>query len=78
MPSGRAATCTSTQTSPSPVKTSSASWTQGRRAPSSQNWQPWHFVVVTGCEQLTGLAKAWEQGGRHIAGSAAAFVLVAA
>ncbi|HEY3957506.1 MAG TPA: nitroreductase family protein [Streptosporangiaceae bacterium] len=49
----------------------------GRRAPSSQNWQPWHFVVVTGREQLTELAKAWEQGGRHIASSAATIVLVA-
>ena len=49
----------------------------GRRAPSSQNWQPWHFVVVTGREQLVELAKAWERGGRHIAGSAATIVLVA-
>jgi nitroreductase len=24
----------------------------GRRAPSSQNWQPWSFVVVTDREQL--------------------------
>jgi nitroreductase len=32
----------------------------GRRAPSSQNWQPWHFVVVTGRDQLIELAKAWE------------------
>jgi nitroreductase len=37
----------------------------------------WHFVAVTGREQLTGLAKAWEPGGRHIAGSAATIVLVA-
>jgi nitroreductase len=48
----------------------------GQRAPSSQNWQPWHFVVVTGREQLTELAKAWERGGAHIAGSAATIVLV--
>jgi nitroreductase len=34
-------------------------------------------VVVTGREQLTELAKAWERGGRHIAGSAATIVLVA-
>jgi nitroreductase len=27
----------------------------GRRAPSSQNWQPWDFVVVTGQERLIGL-----------------------
>jgi nitroreductase len=49
----------------------------GRRAPSSQNWQPWHFVVVTGRDQLIELAKAWERGGRHIAQSAATIALVA-
>jgi nitroreductase len=49
----------------------------GRRAPSSQNWQPWDFVAVTGRERLTELAKAWEVGGKHIAGSAATVVLVA-
>ncbi len=49
----------------------------GRRAPSSRNWQPWNFVVVTGREQLTELAKAWPQGGRHIAQSAATIALVA-
>ena len=25
----------------------------GRRAPSSRNWQPWDFVVVTDRDQLT-------------------------
>ncbi len=49
----------------------------GRRAPSSQNWQPWNFVVVTGREQLIELARAWPQGGRHIAQSAATIALVA-
>lgn len=49
----------------------------GRRAPSSRNWQPWNFVVVTGREQLIELAKAWPQGGRHIAQSAATIALVA-
>lgn len=49
----------------------------GRRAPSSQNWQPWHFVVVTDRDQLIELAKAWERGGRHIAQSAATIALVA-
>lgn len=49
----------------------------GRRAPSAQNWQPWHFVAVTRREQLIELAKAWERGGRHIAGSAATIALVA-
>jgi nitroreductase len=50
----------------------------GRRAPSSQNWQPWHLVVVTGRQELAELAKAWERGGRHIASSAATIALVAA
>ena len=49
----------------------------GRRAPSANNWQPWNFVVVTDPEQLIELAKAWPQGGRHIARSAATIVLVA-
>src|SRR4051794_3681869 len=49
----------------------------GRRAPSANNWQPWNFVVVTDREQLIELAKAWPQGGRHIARSAATIVLVA-
>src|SRR5690348_14872432 len=49
----------------------------GRRAPSSQNWQPWEFLAVTGRERLTELAKAWEVGGKHIAQSAATVVLVA-
>ncbi len=48
----------------------------GRRAPSSNNWQPWNFVVVTDREQLTELAKVWERGGRHIAQSAATVALV--
>ncbi|MEN3298793.1 MAG: hypothetical protein V7633_851, partial [Pseudonocardia sp.] len=38
----------------------------GRRAPSSQNWQPWDFVVVTDREQLRQLAGVW-QGGSHVA-----------
>jgi nitroreductase len=49
----------------------------GRRSPSSSNWQPWHFVVVTDREQLVELAKAWPQGGTHIARSAATIALVA-
>ena len=48
----------------------------GRRAPSANNWQPWDFVLVTDRDQLVELAKAWEQGGRHIAGSAATIALV--
>ncbi len=38
----------------------------GRRAPSSRNWQPWNFVVVTDRERLIELAKVWDRGGRHI------------
>ncbi len=48
----------------------------GRRAPSSRNWQPWDFVVVTERDSLVELAKAWELGGKHIARAAAAIVLV--
>jgi nitroreductase len=47
----------------------------GRRAPSSKNWQPWDFVVVTGREQLGRLAGVW-QFGAHIADAAAAIALV--
>jgi nitroreductase len=48
----------------------------GRRAPSSMNWQPWDFVVVTDRDQLIELAKVW-QGARHVPGSAATIALVA-
>jgi nitroreductase len=47
----------------------------GRRAPSSRNWQPWDFVVVTDREQLRELAKVW-RGGGHVADSAATVALV--
>ena len=49
----------------------------GRRSPSSSNWQPWTFIVVTDRDQLVELAKAWPQGGGHIAHSAATIALVA-
>jgi nitroreductase len=49
----------------------------GRRAPSSSNWQPWTFVVVTERDQLVELAQAWPVGGKHIARSAATIALVA-
>jgi len=49
----------------------------GRRAPSAGNSQPWDFVIVTDREQLIELAKVWEQGGKHIARSAAAIAMVA-
>jgi nitroreductase len=47
----------------------------GRRAPSSQNWQPWDFVVVTARPVLEKLATSW-QGAGHIASSAACVALV--
>jgi nitroreductase len=47
----------------------------GRRSPSSQNWQPWDFVLVTDRELLTELAKVW-QGASHVAHSAATIVVV--
>jgi nitroreductase len=45
------------------------------RAPSARNLQPWDFVVVTEREQLERLSHVW-QGGGHIAGAAAAVVIV--
>jgi nitroreductase len=47
----------------------------GRRAPSSRNWQPWDFVVVTDRDQLRELAKVW-QGAGHVAESAATIALI--
>jgi nitroreductase len=47
----------------------------GRRSPSSRNWQPWDFVVVTDRDQLAELAQVW-RGGGHIAHSAATVVVV--
>ena len=48
----------------------------GRRAPSSRNWQPWDFVLVTERSQLGELSKVW-RGAGYIAGAAAAIALVA-
>jgi nitroreductase len=48
----------------------------GRRSPSSSNWQPWDFVVVTDRAQLQELSKVWQHG-RHVASSAATVGLVA-
>ena len=47
----------------------------GRRAPSSQNWQPWDFIVVTDREQLRALARVW-RGAGHVAGSAATIAVI--
>ncbi len=48
----------------------------GRRSPSSRNWQPWDFVVVTDRNELTELARVW-QGAGHVVHSAATIALVA-
>jgi nitroreductase len=47
----------------------------GRRSPSSQNWQPWDFILVTDREQLSELAKVW-RGAAHVADSAATIVVI--
>jgi nitroreductase len=47
----------------------------GRRAPSSRNWQPWDFILVTDRDQLTELAKTGPGAG-HAAGAAAAIVVI--
>ena len=46
-----------------------------RRAPSSRNWQPWDFVVVTDRDRLGELAAAGEYAA-HVPGSAATIALV--
>jgi nitroreductase len=48
----------------------------GRRAPSSQNWQPWAFVVVTDPDRLRELATVW-RGAAHVARSAATIAVLA-
>jgi nitroreductase len=47
----------------------------GRRSPSSQNWQPWDFILVTDRGQLRELAGVW-RGAAHVAGSAATIVVI--
>jgi nitroreductase len=47
----------------------------GRRAPSSRNWQPWDFVVVSDRDELGELATVWK-GARQVANSAATIALV--
>lgn len=47
----------------------------GRRAPSSKNWQPWDFVVVTEPERLQRLAGVWK-GAWHVAGAPAAIAFL--
>jgi nitroreductase len=48
----------------------------GRRSPSSTNWQPWDFVVVTDRARLQRLSKVF-MGASHVAYSAATVALVA-
>ena len=48
----------------------------GRRSPSSQNWQPWDFILVTGREQLRELSGVW-RGAGHVARSAATIAVIA-
>jgi nitroreductase len=47
----------------------------GRRTPSSQNWQPWDFILVTDRGQLRELASAGPAAG-HVAGAAAAVAVI--
>jgi nitroreductase len=47
----------------------------GRRSPSSQNWQPWDFILVTERGKLRELAKIWSGSG-HVAGSAATIAVI--
>lgn len=47
----------------------------GRRSPSSQNWQPWDFVVVTDRDQLRELSGVF-RGAYHVAASAATIAVV--
>jgi nitroreductase len=47
----------------------------GRRSPSSQNWQPWDFILVNDRAQLRELAGVW-RGAAHVAGSAATIVVI--
>ncbi|HEX8005111.1 MAG TPA: nitroreductase family protein [Trebonia sp.] len=48
----------------------------GRRSPSSNNWQPWDFILVRQREQLQQLANVW-RGAGHVAHSAATIALIA-
>ena len=47
----------------------------GRLTPSSRNWQPWDFVVVTDPDRLAELAGVW-RGAWHVAGARAAVAII--
>ncbi|HZR54759.1 MAG TPA: nitroreductase family protein [Streptosporangiaceae bacterium] len=50
----------------------------GRRAPSSQNWQPWDFVVISDRSALSELSEVQHSGGSgHVATAGAAVAVVA-
>ena len=76
MRSARGATCAPTPTNRSSRRSSTGSSRPRRRTPSSRNWQPWDFVVVTERDRCSKLATVW-QGAGHIAGSAATIALIA-
>jgi len=48
----------------------------GRRSPSSQNCQPWDFILVRQRDQLLQLSHVW-RGAGHVAHAAAAIALIA-
>jgi nitroreductase len=48
----------------------------GRRSPSSENWQPWDFVIVTDRAQLQDLSQVFF-GAHHVANSAATVAIIA-
>jgi nitroreductase len=47
----------------------------GRRSPSSRNWQPWDFVLLTDRATLQRLATVWKGAG-HVAESAATIAMI--
>ena len=47
----------------------------GRRSPSSQNWQPWDFILVTDREQLRQMSTL-SPGAGHVAQSAATIAVI--
>ena len=47
----------------------------GRRAPSSQNWQPWDFILITGRDDLRELSHVFS-GAYHVADSAATIAVI--
>ena len=47
----------------------------GRRSPSSQNWQPWDFIVITDRDDLRELSHVFS-GAYHVADSAATIAVI--